>query len=162
MVVIREASRCDYEGISNLITNEDELFLVYPSGSYPFTIDQVKRLSQLRKDLTVLTLEDKVVGFANFYDLEPEKFVFIGNVVIDRSFRGEGLGKKIIMHMLKIAFEKYKLPEVRISVFSDNAPALLLYSRFGFCPYDIEERKNPKGESVALIHMRLAGDGYKI
>jgi len=32
--------------------------------------------------------------------------------------------------MLKKASEKYQLAEVKISVFSENTPALLLYSNF--------------------------------
>jgi len=68
------------------------------------------------------------------------------------------MGKAIVFHMLEKAFGRYDLPEVRISVFSENTPALLLYSGFGFVPYGIEERSDkppPKGKRVALIHMRL-------
>ena len=57
--------------------------------------------------------------------------------------------------MLEQAYKYHNLQEVRISVFSENTPALLLYSGFGFTPYEIEERKNQLGKRVALIHMKL-------
>jgi len=36
---------------------------------------------------------------------------------------GRGVGKEIVKYMLKIAFEKLNLPEIRISVFSEKTLA---------------------------------------
>ncbi len=154
MCKIREATEDDFEGICKLIKSKEELFLVYPVGKYPFILSQVKELSQTRKELTVSVDENIIIGFANFYNYEPKKSAYIGNVIIDKGYRGRGLGKEIISYMLKMAYEKYKLQEVRISVFNENAKALLLYSSFGFVPYEIEERKRPEGDRIALIHMK--------
>ena len=156
MWTFREAVENDYEGICSLIKTEDELFMVYPNGQYPLTVDQVRKLSQTREALTVAVDEvGNVIGFANLYNHEPGKTAFIGNVVVDPGHRGRGMGKAIVSHMLEKVFGRYDLPEVRISVFSENTPALLLYSGFGFVPFGIEERRDPKGKRVALIHMRL-------
>ena len=154
MCKFRPATEKDFAGICQLIKSKEELFLVYPNGQYPFTVDQVRKLSQTRKELTVAVEENKIIGFANFYNYEAKKLAFIGNVVIDKDHRGKGSGKELVTHMLKTAFEKHKLAEIRISVFNDNTPALLLYSGFGFSPYEIEERKDPSGKRVALIHMK--------
>ena len=156
MFEIREATEADLEGISKLIKSEEELFLVYPSGKYPFTKEQIVELFEVRKELTVAIERNKIVGFANLYDYEPGSSVFIGNLVVDDQHRGRGLGRALVLHMLNIAFTNLNLPEVRISVFSENSPALLLYSRIGFIPYKIEERTNPQGRRVALIHMKLS------
>jgi ribosomal protein S18 acetylase RimI-like enzyme len=155
MCQFREATENDFEGISKLVKSHKELFLIYPSGRYPFTVAQVRELYQTRKELTVAVDGNETIGFANLYDYEPSQSAFIGNVVIDKSYRGRGLGKEIMSYMLKIAYEKHNLPEVRISVFSENTPALLLYSSLGFAPYEIEERKNPQGNRVALIHLKM-------
>ncbi|NEO32265.1 MAG: GNAT family N-acetyltransferase [Symploca sp. SIO3C6] len=152
---MREATEKDFEGICKLIKSQEELFLIYPNGKYPLTVAQVKELSQVRKELTVAVEGKTIIGFANFYDYQRSKHAFIGNVVIAQSCRGRGLGKKIVSYMLKIAYEKYNLPEVRISVFNQNTPALLLYSGLGFTPYEIEERKSPQGNRIALIHMKV-------
>lgn len=162
MCEFTEAIEDDFEGICRLIRSEDELFKVYPGGHYPLTIDQVRELSKFRKDLTVAVDEVRnVLGFANLYNFELGKTAFVGNVVIDPDYRGKGLGKSIVSHMLQKAFGKYNLPEVQISVFSENTPALLLYSGFGFIPYGIEERRDPRGRKVALVHMRLERNQYE-
>ena len=108
----------------------------------------------IRHELTVAVENGEIIGFANFYDYEPNKFAFIGNVVIEKNRRGRGLGKEIVKHMLEKAYGKFALPEVRISVFSDNTPALLLYSSLDFLPYEIEERTTPLGGRAALIHLK--------
>ncbi len=154
MCKFREATEEDFEDICKLIKSKDELFLVYPNGKYPFTVSQVKELSEVRKELTVAVDGNEIIGFANLYNYEPGVLAFIGNVIIEESYRGKGLGKEIVSYMLNKAREKHALSEVRISVFSENIPALLLYSSFGFMAYEVEERKKPKGNRAALIHMK--------
>jgi ribosomal protein S18 acetylase RimI-like enzyme len=151
----RQARETDFEGICKLITSKEELYLIYPAGKYPFTVNQIKELSQVRKELTVIELENNIIGFANFYNYQQGQSAFIGNVVIDRKYRGRGLGKELISHMLKVACEKYDLPEIRISVFNDNTTALLLYRCFGFAPYELEAKIGPNDNRVVLIHMKM-------
>lgn len=114
----------------------------------------IAELSELRKDLSVLLDNNKIIGFANFYNFKPNNSAFIGNVIIDKNYRSKGLGKLLISYMLNMAYDKYNLPEVKISVFSENTRALLLYSGFGFTPYEIEDKINTQGKRVALIHMK--------
>jgi ribosomal protein S18 acetylase RimI-like enzyme len=158
---IREATGKDFEAIVRLVPSKEELFLVYPKGKHPFSVDQIHTLAEARKELTVLVRDGEVIGFANLYDLEAHHWVFIGNVVITRSSRGSGLGRKLVDHMVQVAFGKYGVPEARISVFSENTPALLLYASLGFEPYSIEARQHPTGKRVALIHMRVSRDKYQ-
>lgn len=107
---------------------------------------------------TVLLAEGEVAGFASFYRHRKGRYVFIGNVVIDRSHRGRGLGRRIVVHLATLAFQEYDLPMVRISVHSRNASALLLYGSLGFKPYALEARKDFRGERVALLHLSLTRD----
>ena len=160
-MAIRPAEERDYTAISRLITSEDELFLVFPKGKYPFTVDQVQQLAQQRKALTVIQKGHEVAGFANLYDHNPDRWIFIGNVIVSKSLRGKGLGGLLIKHMLELAFNHYGVRETRISVFCHNTPALLLYSRFGFKPYDIEQRNDFNNRRVALLHMRLTINDWK-
>lgn len=159
---IREATAEDFKEICGLIKSKEELFLVYPSGTYPLDETQLIEIQRVRKELTVVAGKNRIVGFANLYDYKENESVFIGNVVIDKGHRNQGLGREIVLHMLNIAFNKYRLPEVKISVFSENTLALLLYSSFGFFPYGIEERKNKKGNRLALIHMKVGREKYEI
>jgi len=152
----RPATEADYPAICALVRSEAELFLVWPSGRYPLSVAQLQRLAETREALTVMVIGDQVVGFANYYDYEAGEKAFIGNVVIAAHRRGQGLGRMLVEHMLAQGFGEHALRELRISVFNQNTPALLLYSRLGFMPYGIEERKDSAGKNVALIHMKLA------
>lgn len=151
----RSATEDDYPVICKLVKNRNELLWVYPAGRYPLTVSQLKELARNRSELTVAVEDGSIIGFADFYDLVPGKSVFIGNVIVERKRRGKGIGKALITALLDKAFGEYDLPEVRISVFSENSPALILYNRLGFVPYAIDERVKADGQRLALIHMRL-------
>ena len=151
---ILAADRSHYAGIVKLITSREELFQFFPCGSYPVDENQLIRLAQRRRDLTVVTERGEVVGFANIYGVFPGKRSFIGNLLVSKHYRGQGIGKRLVQHMMDLAFDKYG-DEVHLSVFGFNARALLLYASLGFKPYDVEQRITPNGERVALIHMRV-------
>jgi ribosomal protein S18 acetylase RimI-like enzyme len=153
---IREATEGDFEAIVRLAPSQGELFLVYPKGKHPFTVGQLRNLAEVRTELTVAIRDGEVIGFANLYDVKLHQWAFIGNVVVSRTFRGGGVGQKLVSHMVRVAFEKHSVPEVRISVFSENTPALLLYASLHFKPYSIEAREDPSGRRVALVHMKLS------
>jgi len=154
-VEIRPATTDDYQQIVKLIKTKEDLFLVYPKGSFPFTLEQLCALASSRLDFTVVAQNNRIIGFANLYNFKPEESVFIGNVIIDSSFRGKGLGKNLVLYMLELIKQKYQLPEIKISVFNSNTAALLLYSQLGFMPYQIEERFSKEKKKTALIHMKF-------
>lgn len=160
-MLIREAHKNDFEAVCGLVPTKEDLFLVYPKGDFPLTSEQLHFLSQSRKDLMVGIENNQVIGFANLYDLEPGQWAFIGNVVIDQKYRGRGFGRQIVEYMINLIFEKYNLPEARISVFSYNKPALSLYFNFGFCQYQKEIRQDPRDKNTTLIHMRLKKHNHR-
>jgi ribosomal protein S18 acetylase RimI-like enzyme len=155
LIRFRPAEPDDYPAICRLISSPEELFWVFPSGSWPFNMRQLLYLAQKRSDLTVAADNDEVVGFADLYDLVARKRAFIGNVVLQVSHRRRGIGKHLVQHMLDRIFTLHELPEARISVFEDNKPALTLYTQLGFAPYGQEARQGPGGRTVTLLHMKL-------
>ncbi len=150
----RPARPADYPAICRLVQSPRELFFVYPSGRWPFTVAQLEDLAQVRRDLTVLDHEGTVAAFANLYDLEPGRHAFIGNVVVAPGLRGRGLGRRLVEYMLSRVFVHHGLGEARLSVFSHNVPALLLYLDLGFQPYAAEVRRDHDYREVVLLHMR--------
>lgn len=145
-----------YPAIGTLVTSPEELFLVYPSGHFPWDVEQLKTIAAMRHELTVGIVNDRVVAFSNFYDLVPQKSAYIGNVIVARDYRGQGLGRSLIKHMVHTCQEKYQaIPH--ISVFNGNTRALLLYAELDFTPYAVESKLNLTGNRVALIHMKYAG-----
>lgn len=155
MVEFVPATEQHYAAVGNLVTSPEELYLVYPSGHYPWDSRQLGAIATQRHDLTVGLVDNTVVAFANFYDLEPQKLAFIGNVIVARAYRGQGIGKALIKHMVSICQQKYQATP-HISVFNSNTRALLLYAELGFKPYDVEPRKNLTDDTVAMIHLRYA------
>ena len=153
--LIRSACDFDFPAIARLITDPDELFRVFPAGSWPLNAGQIHRLAEQRRGLTVGSIDNKIVAFANLYDVQPGKWAFIGNVVVHETQRGKGIGRALLDHMLDLIFIKHALPEARISVFSDNSPALQLYKTLGFTEYHRESRKHPHGCQVTLLHLKL-------
>ncbi|MEW8096660.1 MAG: GNAT family N-acetyltransferase [Candidatus Thiodiazotropha endolucinida] len=151
---ITSASESHYDGILELFTTPDEFYLIYPSGIWPFDRSQLERLARERSDFTVVLDSKQVIGFANLYTSIAGDRYFIGNLVISDAYRGQGIGRRLVRHMCDRIFERYA-STVYISVFTDNTPALLLYASLGFMPFDIERRTTPKGDSAALLYMRL-------
>ena len=154
-IVIQDATEKHYPGIVALIPTLEELFLIYPNGRHPFDIEQVEQLAKERKNLTVLLSGNQVIGFSNLYNVIPGEHAFIGNVVIAKSHRSLGLGKRLVAHMIDIIFHSYNA-NAHLAVFNDNTPALLLYHSLGFTPYELELREHPKNGKCALINMKLS------
>jgi ribosomal protein S18 acetylase RimI-like enzyme len=159
-VGLHPAAEADFPGICELLGNKDEFFLIYPRGSWPFNVAQLQRLAAERKELTVARAGAAVIGFANLYGFEPGRRALIGNVVVAGSWRGRGVGRRMVAHMLELIFHKYALAEAHISVFAHNSPALLLYAGFGFRPYAVRRKIDFSGTKVALLHLKLPRADY--
>ncbi|HEY5601687.1 MAG TPA: GNAT family N-acetyltransferase [Gammaproteobacteria bacterium] len=155
MLEIRAAKPDDLPAITRLFTSRDELFLVYPKGRFPFTLQQAVQLYTERFEFTVVCDGDTIIGLANLYNRLHNDSAFIGNVFIAPDYRRQGLGKLLLHYMIKAMFEKYSMREARLSVFADNLPALNLYQQFGFSPYSQEQRTSPDTQCKTLLHMKL-------
>jgi ribosomal protein S18 acetylase RimI-like enzyme len=152
----RPVQESDIEIICRFPQSAEELFYMFPKAENPLTFDQLKQAIDSRSDSTVVLLEDRVVGFANFYRCEPGVRCDIGNVIVAPDARGQGIGKYLIESMVQIAFTRHTAREVHLSCFNANTTGLLFYRKLGFVPFDIEERADRQGRQVALIHMKLA------
>ncbi|TAM45361.1 MAG: GNAT family N-acetyltransferase [Gammaproteobacteria bacterium] len=161
-IQFRAATEKDFADICGLIGDEDELFLVYPPGRFPFSVEQLSQIALVRKELTVAVDGPRIVGFANFYNYEASVSAFLGNVVVSRDNRRQGVGKQLVAYMLSVAFGRLGLERLHLSVFNHNLPALQLYAGFGFKPYDLEERRDPRGRTAVLLHFRLDRDNYVV
>ena len=60
--LITTADNAHYEGIIELFTSPEELFLIYPSGSWPFDRAQLEKLARKRSDFTVVLDGKRVIG----------------------------------------------------------------------------------------------------
>lgn len=150
----RPIKASDIDTICKLPQNAEELFFMFPKAKYPLTRDQLESAINHRLDSTAILYNEEIAGFANFYEKEENSYCSIGNVIITPKFRNKGIGTFLVQIMEKIAFEKYNITEMHISCFNTNTKGILLYSKLGYIPYDIEIRVNSQGESLALIKFK--------
>lgn len=150
----RLAQTSDLGKVRQLPQNKEELFFMFPKADYPLSVEQLQTVVENRSDSTVILLDNKIVGFANFYEVKENNYCSIGNVIISSNFRNKGIGKYLIETMEFIALEKYNVREIHISCFNINTKGILLYSKLGYLPYEIEERLDKEGCKVGLIKMK--------
>ena len=153
-MLAREVTEDDIVQICKLAETREELFYCFPRATFPLSVADVRHSIQTRASATVIEKDGRVVAFANFYRWQ-EGVCSIGNVIVSSDCRGIGVGRYLISHMTKLAFEKYHAETVTVSCFNRNVAGLLFYPKLGFCPYETESRIDYSGEQVALIHFKV-------
>ena len=144
----------DLDTICKFPRNAEELFFMFPKAEYPLTVTQLEETLKNRFDPTVILYNEEIVGYANFYEVEENYYCSIGNVIIKPDYRNKGIGQYLINTMENIALQKYKVSEYRLSCFNTNTNGILLYSKLGYKPFDIEKWENKDGHPLALIRMK--------
>lgn len=150
----RSAQTSDLEKVCQLPQSEEELFFMFPKADYPLSVKQLQTVVENRSDSTVILLDNEIVGFANFYEVKENNYCSIGNVIVSSYFRNKGIGMYLVETMESIVLEKYNVREIHISCFNTNTKGILLYSKLGYIPYEVEERLDKEGRKVALIKMK--------
>ena len=148
------AQTSDLEKVCQLPQNKEESFFMFPKADYPLSVEQLQTVVESRSDSTVILHNNEIVGFANFYEVKENNYCSIGNVIVSSDFRNKGIGKYLIETMESIALEKYNVREIHISCFNMNTKGILLYSKLGYTPYQIEERSDKEECKIALIKMK--------
>lgn len=155
MLSHRQVRPEDVAAICNFPRSAEELFFLFPRATYPLTPEQLRQAIDQRHDSTVVLVDDRACGFANFYVREVAGTCAIGNVAVAPEARGRGVGRYLIETMIRKALVDHRAGQVRISCFNGNVAGLLLYAKLGFVPYAVEPRVDPRGARVALVHLRL-------
>lgn len=79
--------------------------------------------------------DNALIGFAALYNINHDEAEF-GRLLVDKEkYKQPGLGTYILKHLISIAKEELHLKKLTLEVFSDNTPALTIYSRCGFKEY---------------------------
>lgn len=128
-------------------------------GSYP--IDSTKfneRTKELKSSKLfypyIVKLNDEIIGFFTLrYRVENVNDLTIGFVILDPTYRGKGIGKKMLELAINLAFNKYKSDSVNLRVFKDNIAAYNCYKSCGLKEngtYDTYELMNRKFDVIEL------------
>jgi ribosomal protein S18 acetylase RimI-like enzyme len=152
-LVARPAEAADLAEVVGFVQNAEELFYCYPKASWPLSIGQLAAAMAERRSSTVVCLEGRVAGFANFYQWQHGEFCALGNVMVAPWARGRGVAQYLLAQMESLARRTYKAPLMKVACFNANAGGLLLYTRLGYLTTGIVERRAPDGSRVALVQM---------
>ena len=73
--------------------------------------------------------------------VSPAFHAYIGFLYVEPEFRGQGVNQRVLDHLFAWA-RANDLPEIHLTVYPDNAPAIRAYEKVGFEPYILEMRMN--------------------
>jgi ribosomal protein S18 acetylase RimI-like enzyme len=149
----RAAEDDDLPALCRLVQSAQELYYFYPRARFPLTPEQARQIVRQSHDPTVVTMDGRLAGFANFTRIAPNSRCTLGNVIVEASLRGRGVGRYLLDVMMSKARERYQAPEIETDCPSDNVAGLLLYTKLGFSPTAIEVCFAPDCSRHALIHM---------
>jgi len=98
-------------------------------------------------EVAVAELAGELVGSgyamkkASRHYVEPAFHAYIGFLYVAPAHRGKGINKLVLDHLFDWA-RRSNLPEIHLTVYPDNAPAIRAYEKTGFKPYILEMRTN--------------------
>lgn len=81
--------------------------------------------------LCVSLKNDPDFPFKSYNNINPEKTLYIADVMVDQSYRGQGVASTLIEHLFKESESKL-YTDVVIRVWDKNIPALSLYDKLNF------------------------------
>jgi len=101
----------------------------------------------LKKFFTIMA-ENKPIGFMGLFKIDPIKrsakiFILIG----DEEYRGQGLGREALQHLIQVAKTELDLKTLYLEVHKKNLPAIKLYRRLGFKSLD-----KPVGDEMRMTY----------
>lgn len=152
----RPAMVADLSAVAAFPQNAQELFFAYPKAEWPLSADQLAAAMTERRDSTVVLLDGRVAGFANFYQWHYDDHCALGNLMVAPWARGHGVAHYLVAVMEQLAREHYHAKRMQVSCFNANSAGLLLYPKLGYALSGVVERRDPQGQRVALIQFSKA------
>ena len=104
-------------------------------GKKPKTSAQEIRVIVNNKNATMIVVQDKghIVGVGTLYVMQKvgKRQAHVEDVVVDETYRGQGLGKKV-MYALIAAAKKQKVNSLNLTSRPERKAANALYQKLGF------------------------------
>jgi len=136
--------KCDFNNPAHCQAEKDlmrEYMTDKMGGQKPLDKEGNQSLIEgLKKQSNALVLlaiyKDEYVGltnsFVNFATFTVHNFLNIHDVIVKKSHRGMGIGKKLLEENIRIASEELNCSKITLEVREDNVIAQILYQRLGF------------------------------
>jgi ribosomal protein S18 acetylase RimI-like enzyme len=124
-----DSSNCDLEKVKQFTA---EFFEAETVEEIEAVTNTEKILDKIKTGVYLLEVDNNPIGMARFIG-KTDNFAEITSVYIDRQYRGNGYGKELIHHMIKIAIDQGKTPVLAAAV--SNIAAIRTYESLGFARY---------------------------
>jgi ribosomal protein S18 acetylase RimI-like enzyme len=134
---------CDFGNINHreaLINLMNEYITDKMGGGEPYTVEQKTQLVEGLKNhpsclVYLARTEDEYVGlvncFVNFATFTVKPYINIHDVIVTKSWRNNGVGRKMLQKIIEKATE-LGCSKVTLEVRADNQNARYLYNSLGF------------------------------
>ena len=122
------------QAIAKLISDREDLYLVWPLAKYPFDHDQWKAIlsPQLGNKPFLVYEKDGMIGHAALCMTEEPHVFSISFLYLAPHLRSQGLGKKLIALLEEYARKRLTAEKLVLVARSYNPRALNCYTRCGF------------------------------
>lgn len=160
------------EHIARYLALSSDPVLVETMGWKPFEPDEKERFLRYVENITVPNMagghtialsivtadEGKPIGYLSLKGVrDGGTGAEVGLAIMDKDYRGEGLGTEALRQATVYAFEELELSLLELTVFPNNAAAIRSYEKVGFVRTDIlkESWQLPDGTLADMWLMEL-------
>ena len=151
-----EAKPEHFDAVRSMFRTRDDLLYSFSNHDdrFPLQRGYFEKVIKDRIKPTIVLSHGEPVGFGAMYGLKPGRRISLGYIAIHPDHRGCGFAYALVDHLTGLGFNEFAVNEVRLFAANDNLPALLLYKKCGFTPFDLSPTQYPSGNPIALIKMR--------
>lgn len=134
-ITVRHTEPSDFEAVQRIFT-QPEAFANTLQLPYPSRESWRKKLADPPPGLysLVACIGEEVVGQAGLHVSPRPRQRHVGDVgiAVRDDWQSKGVGTRLMSALLELADGWLNLTRLELTVFSDNAPAIALYEKFGF------------------------------
>jgi GNAT superfamily N-acetyltransferase len=110
----RPATDGDLDAVTHFVHNADELFYAFPRAHWPLTREQLAAACAERQGSTLVLLDNRPAGFANFYQSLTGEYCALGNLMVAPWARGQGVAQYLIGVMEQLVRRDFDAREPRV------------------------------------------------
>jgi len=102
----------------------------------------------------IIYYHDTPIGIVNLSDIDYiNKITNWGFYIGDKNYRGKGISKFILYHLMILVFEKMKFHKMYTTVLENNPIALNLYQKMGFKQEGLLKKHLLRGENYIDVYI---------
>jgi len=126
----------------DVVAKERRYFVMTRAPKLSDVHDLASESSKAMLPFYVACVNNKVIGWVNVTKAPGASRKHVGDLGMGLvpKYRRKGLGSKLLTKTLKHGFEKTGLLRIQLEVYTDNIPAIYLYTKLGF-QYEGVKRK---------------------